>query len=86
MGRPRNSATLLCALPELGSLDRKKIAAHVGVAPVNCGSGKYRGRRRIMGGRAEVRRSLIYGCGLFTTLQVDYQILLRPINRRGQTT
>jgi len=55
---PVTSATLLCALPELGSLDRKKIAALVGVAPVNCDSGKYRGRRRIMGGRAEVRHSL----------------------------
>jgi len=55
---PVTSATLLCALPELGSLDRKKIAALVGVAPLNCDSGKYRGRRRIMGGRAEVRRSL----------------------------
>ena len=55
---PVTSATLLCALPELGSLDRKKIAALVGVAPINCDSGKYRGRRRIMGGRAEVRHSL----------------------------
>ena len=55
---PVTSATLLCALPELGPLDRKKIAALVGVAPLNCDSGKYRGRRRIMGGRAEVRRSL----------------------------
>ena len=55
---PVTSATLLCDLPELGSLDRKKIAALVGVAPLNCDSGKYRGRRRIMGGRAEVRRSL----------------------------
>lgn len=55
---PVTAATLLCALPELGSLDRKKIAALVGVAPLNCDSGKYRGRRRIMGGRAEVRRSL----------------------------
>ncbi len=55
---PVTSATLLCALPELGSLDRKKIAALVGLAPLNCDSGKYRGRRRIMGGRAQVRHSL----------------------------
>lgn len=55
---PVTSATMLCALPELGSLNRKKIAALVGVAPLNCDSGKYRGPRRIMGGRAEVRRSL----------------------------
>ena len=55
---PVTSATLLCDLPELGSLDRKKIAALVGVAPLNCDSGQYRGRRRIMGGRAGVRRNL----------------------------
>lgn len=55
---PVTSTTLLCALPELGSLDRKKIAALVGVAPLNCDSGKYRGRRRVMGGRSDVRRSL----------------------------
>ena len=39
-------------------MGHKKIAALVGVAPFNCDSGKYRGRRRIMGGRADVRRSL----------------------------
>lgn len=55
---PVTSATLLCNLPELGELNRKQIASLVGVAPVNCDSGKYRGRRRIMGGRADVRRSL----------------------------
>jgi transposase len=55
---PVTSATLLCDLPELGRLNRKKIAALVGVAPLNCDSGQYRGRRRIMGGRADVRRNL----------------------------
>ena len=55
---PVTAATLLSDLPELGSMDRKKIAALVGVAPLNCDSGQYRGRRRIMGGRANVRRNL----------------------------
>jgi transposase len=55
---PVTAATLLCDLPELGFLDRKKIAALVGVAPLNCDSGQYRGRRRIKGGRAGVRRNL----------------------------
>ena len=55
---PVTSATLLCDLPELGSLDRKKIAALVGLAPFNCDSGKHRGRRRIWGGRAHVRHTL----------------------------
>ena len=55
---PVTSATLLCNLPELGILNRKEIAALVGVAPMNCDSGRYKGRRRIIGGRANVRRSL----------------------------
>jgi transposase len=55
---PVVSATLLCDLPELGTLNRKKIATLVGVAPLNCDSGQFRGRRRIKGGRANVRRKL----------------------------
>ena len=55
---PVVSATLLCDLPELGILDRKKIATLVGVAPLNCDSGRFRGKRRIKGGRANVRRKL----------------------------
>ena len=52
------SATLLAELPELGTLNRKKIAALVGVAPFNCDSGKMRGKRMIWGGRAPVRAAL----------------------------
>jgi transposase len=52
------SMTLVAELPELGHLDKKKIAALVGVAPMNCDSGKYRGKRRIWGGRASVRSAL----------------------------
>jgi len=48
-------ATLLSQLPELGTLDRKQIAALVGVAPFNRDSGTLRGRRSIWGGRASVR-------------------------------
>jgi transposase len=49
------SHTLLAELPELGKLDRKEIAALVGVAPHNNDSGKLRGVRMIWGGRAAVR-------------------------------
>ena len=45
-------------LPELGTLDRKKIAAVVGVAPFNRDSGLLRGRRTIWRGRADVRAKL----------------------------
>lgn len=55
--------TLLTDLPELGSLTREKVAALVGLAPMNRDSGKYRGARRICGGRHVVRSSL-YMAGL----------------------
>jgi transposase len=51
-------AVLLAELPELGKLDRRRIAALVGVAPLNRDSGVKRGQRRIWGGRSEVRRAL----------------------------
>jgi transposase len=49
------SATRLAKLPELGTLDRKGIAALAGLAPLANDSGKQRGKRVIWGGRAEVR-------------------------------
>lgn len=55
---PATTATLIAELPELGTLDRRQIAALVGVAPFNRDSGKMRGKRMIWGGRAQVRRSL----------------------------
>jgi len=55
---PVTGATILANLPELGTLNRQKIAALVGVAPVNKDSGKKCGKRRVFGGRAVVRRTL----------------------------
>lgn len=52
------SATLLAEVPELGQLSRRKISALVGLAPFNCDSGEFRGRRAIRGGRRSVRCSL----------------------------
>jgi transposase len=55
---PVTRATLLAKLPELGTLDRRRIASLVGVAPVNRDSGTRRGRRTIWGGRADIRSTL----------------------------
>jgi transposase len=55
---PVASATLIAELPELGRLNRRQIAALVGVAPIANDSGTSRGRRRIQGGRFEIRRVL----------------------------
>lgn len=52
------AATLLAALPELGTLGHKQIAALVGVAPLNRDSGQMKGKRHVFGGRATVRQVL----------------------------
>jgi transposase len=63
---PTTALTLLVEVPELGQLDRKAIAALVGVAPLNCESGTLRGRRLVWGGRARVR-AVLYMATLVAT-------------------
>jgi len=58
---PTIAATLVAELPELGTLNREKIAALAGVAPFNGDSGKSEGKRRIRWGRGEVRSALYMG-------------------------
>ncbi len=75
------TATLLAELPELGKMDRKKIAALVGVAPMNYDSGRKRGYRKTKGGRGDVR-SVLYMSTLVATrynplIQTQYQQLLK---------
>ena len=55
---PTTARTLIAELPELGKLTRRKIAALVGVAPINRDSGQMRGRRTVWGGRPGVRAIL----------------------------
>jgi transposase len=57
---PVAGMTLLALLPELGQLDRKRIAALVGIAPFNCDSGTLRGRRRIWGDEARCAACCIW--------------------------
>jgi len=73
--------TLLTELPELGKLNRREIAALVGVAPINCDSGKFRGYRKIRGGRTTVRNAL-YMAALVATrhnpkIKAYYQRLVK---------
>ena len=60
------SSSLLAGLPELGTLNRKQIAALVGVAPLNRDSGTLRGQRTIWGGRSHVR-AVLYMAALAAT-------------------
>ena len=55
------SLTLLAYVPELGTLDRKQIAALVRVAPINRDNGIMRGRRMVWSGRSRVRAALYMG-------------------------
>ena len=55
------SLTLLAYLPELGTLNRRQVAALVGVAPFNRDSGTLRGKRTVWGGRAGIRSALYMG-------------------------
>ena len=78
---PVLSTTLLAHLPELGSLNRKEIAALVGVAPLNRDSGTLRGRRTVWGGRSQVRTAL-YMAALAAT---RFNPVIRAFYERLQT-
>lgn len=79
-------AVLLAELPELGKLDRRRVAALVGVAPLNRDSGQMRGQRSIWGGRADVRRTLymatLTGVRYNPVLKAHYEHLLAAGKRK----
>lgn len=75
---PVLSRTLISQLPELGDLNRKEIAALVGVAPFNRDSGTWRGRRTIWGGRATVR-AVLY---MSTLVATRYNPVIREVYER----
>ncbi|MCP4245760.1 MAG: IS110 family transposase [bacterium] len=69
---------LLANLPELGSLNRRKIAALVGLAPFNKDSGKSHGRRHVWGGRAAVR-AVLY---MATLSAIQHNPVIRQFHAR----
>jgi transposase len=75
---PNLSATILAELPELGTLNRKQIAALVGVAPLNRDSGTLRGKRTTWGGRATVRTALY----MATLVATRYNPVIRRFYER----
>ena len=75
---PVSSRTLLAGVPELGTLDRREISALVGLAPMADESGKRRGSRRIVGGRASVRAVLF----MAAHAAAKYNPRLRPFAER----
>jgi transposase len=77
---PQTARSLIGQLPELGQLDRRQLASLVGLAPLCQDSGHHQGLRRIVGGRAQVRRALymaalaavrhnVYFCSFYARLR-----------------
>jgi len=81
---PTTARTLLAELPELGRLDRRAIAALVGVAPINCDSGQYRGQRHIWGGRAAVRATLYMAALVATRHNPILRVFYRRLRAAGK--
>lgn len=75
---PVTACTLIAELPELGHLDRRRIASLVGLAPFVRDSGVFRGRRRIQGGRGQVRRVLY----MATLTAIRRNPVIRAFHRR----
>lgn len=77
-------ATLIAGLPELGRLNRREIAALVGVAPYPHDSGKLRGRRTVWGGRAQLRAVLYMGALVGVRYNPALSSLYRRLLERGK--
>lgn len=81
---PVTSRTLLAELPELGRLNRREIAALVGVAPLNRDSGTFRGRRFVWGGRAAVRNTLYMAALTASRHNPAIQTFYERLTERGK--
>jgi transposase len=77
-------AWLIAALPELGALDRRRIAALVGVAPFAVDSGTYRGQRHIYGGRAPVRCALYLAALSAARFEPTFRAFYQSLLARGK--
>jgi transposase len=76
--------TLLAELPELGALDRRKIAALVGLAPWTRQSGQWKGRSFIGGGRADVRAALFTGAMVAARYNPDLKVFRDKLVQAGK--
>jgi len=81
---PAVARTLIAELPELGTLDRRKIAALVGVAPFNRDSGAWRGKRMVGGGRSGVRAALYMSALVATRYNNTIKAFYRRLRDAGK--
>jgi len=78
------AVTVLAEMPELGQLDRQKIAALAGLAPFNRDSGQKRGKRRIFGGRKGIRRVLYMACLSATRYNPVIRSMFQRLMKKGK--
>lgn len=78
------AATVMSEMPELGQLDRQKIAALAGLAPFNQDSGQKRGKRRIFGGRKGVRRVLYMACLSASRCNPIIRAMFQRLTKKGK--
>ncbi len=81
---PVISRSLIADLPELGQLNRKQIAALVGIAPLNRDSGALRGRRMVWGGRAAVRAMLYMATLVASRRNAAIRVFYRRLRNAGK--
>lgn len=82
---PVVASTLIADLPELGTLDRRRIASLVGVAPFSCDSGTLRGRRMVWGGRAPIRSALYMAALVATRYNPVIRIFYQRLRDAGKS-
>lgn len=78
------AVTVLAEMPELGQMNRQKITALGGLAPFNQDSGQKRGKRRIFGGRKEIRRVLYMACLSATKCNPVIQFMYNRLMSKGK--
>lgn len=81
---PVTATTLIAELPELGQLNRQKIAALAGLAPFNKDSGPKKGKRRIFGGRSGIRRPLFMAALSATKCNPVIRAFYASLLKRGK--
>ena len=72
------SHSILAELPELGKVNKKQVASLAGLAPFNCDSGKFRGKRKIWGGRAAIRATIY----MATLSAIKYNEIIKTFYQR----
>lgn len=81
---PVTTSSMIAFVPELGTLDRRQIAALVGVAPYNVDSGQHAGKRHIRGGRPAIRRVLYMATLSVIRSQPDFKARYLALRARGK--